>query len=253
MQVVNPSSLSIATNALPTAVLNRDFVQELSAVGGKAPYQWSLTRFQQLPENPTQVRGPVLAGFPPKFGLSFENGGVSGSFIRGTPGLAGLYLLTFNVSDTNGTTDSVTVLFLVTYAEGLAITTSVMPDAFVNQPYLVKLSHSGARAAVVTFSTPCIEQASRPDEPQTCAPADASQKLPEGLTLADDGTISGRPVSTTGTYTFLVKVADAMGREDTRGLSIRLQPDFAKAPSGCAVVDGAGWLALLLLGLRRRR
>lgn len=255
IQVVNPSSLSIATNALPTAVLNRDFVQELSAVGGKAPYQWSLVRFQQLPENPTQVRGPVLAGFPPKFGLSIENGGGAGSFLRGTPGLAGLYSMTFNVTDTGGTTDSVTLLFLVTYAEALAITTSVLPDAFVNQPYLVKLSHSGDRLAVVTFSTACIEQATRPDEPQTCAPVDANQKLPEGLTLADDGTISGRPMSTTGSYAFLVKVSDAAGREDTRGLSIRLQPDFSKAPSGCTVADGSGWLAAaaLLLSLRRRR
>ena len=253
LPVVSPSTLSIATNALPSAVLNRDFIQELSAVGGKAPYQWALTRFQQLPENPTGVRGPALGGFPPKFGLALENRGTGGSFLRGSPGSAGLFSLTFTVTDTAATSDTVTVLLLVTYAEGLAITTTVLPDAFVNQPYQVKLSHSGNRATVVAFTTPCVEQAAQPDEPQTCAPVDASQKLPEGLTLSADGTISGRPVGVSGTYAFLVKVADATGREDARGLSIRVQPDFAKTSSGCSVTEGTAWLALALVGLRRRR
>ncbi len=246
--VVEPRTLAVATTALPVALLNREYSSGLSAVGGKAPYTWALTRFQQLAETPSDVRGPELRQLPAGFGLAIENGSV----LRGAPATAGLFSLTFTVTDSALTTDSATVLLLVSYTEPLVLTSTELPDAFINQAYSVKLAHSAPRAAAVTFSSPCIREATRPNEPYTCANADAAQQLPLGLALMADGTLSGRPTGATGTYGFLVKVADVNGRQDTRGLSIRVRPDFAR-PSGCASVEGPALIAALVLLVHSRR
>ncbi len=77
--------------------------------------------------------------------------------------------------------------------------------------------------------------------------------------VRSDGSILGIPNAEPGTYTFLVKVADEGGRQDVRGLSIRLQPDFAASQSsgGCSSAAGLSSAALgVLAGLflmRRRR
>ncbi|MBL9039808.1 MAG: putative Ig domain-containing protein, partial [Archangium sp.] len=256
LRVVNPTTLSVATNVLPSAFIRRDYAHELIAVGGRAPYDWSLVRFQQLPENPTEQPGAVLTAFPDGFGVAIENG-TTNDFLRGTPALAGLYSLTLKVTDTAGTVDTATVLLHVTYAEGLAITTTVLPDAFINQPYQVKLSHNGGRDAMgITFSEPCVWQAVRPSEPFVCAARDTTQKRPEGLDLVGDGTILGTPTAAEGTYSFLVKVVDSSGRQDTRGLSIRVRPDYAPSErGGCASIDplALGLGAVVLAALRRRR
>ena len=148
------------------------------------------------------------------------------------------------------------MLLRVSYRDGLAITTLQLPDAFANQPYQVRLSHNGGSDAVgIGFSLPCIQQAVRPGEFQ-CAGSDALQKLPTGLTLNADGSIIGVPLAETGTYTFLVKVTDGLGRQDVRALAMRLRPDFALDKAGCSAVGfEPSLLALALAGfaLRRRR
>lgn len=111
---------------------------------------------------------------------------------------------------------------------------------------------------MVSYSLPCIRQATRPEQ-FDCVATDPTQTLPSGLSLSStDGTILGIPSGDPGTYTFLVKVADEGGRQDIRGLSIRLQPDFAATQSGGGCSTAAG-LAPLCLGalavflMRRRR
>lgn len=258
IRVVNPTSLSIGTIALTRGVLRQSYLQRLVVVGGRAPYQWSVTRFQQLPQNPTESPGEVQMGLPEGFGLTIQDG-INEDFLTGTPRRAGLFALTLLVKDGAGTEDSVSVTMQVSYSEALAITTTVLPDAFVNQSYAVKLSHNGGREAMVTFSTACIRQAKTADQFE-CVPVDANQALPAGLSLGPDGSIIGVPSPATpvGTYTFLVKVADDGGRQDIRGLSIRLQPDYAAASSGgggCSTglgLGSLGWLAVLG-ALRRRR
>lgn len=255
VRVVNPTTLNIGTTALVRGVLRQSYLQRLVVVGGKAPYQWTVTRFQQLPQNPTESPGAEQMGLPENFGLSIQDG-VNEDFLSGTPKQAGLFSLTMKVTDGNGTEDSVSLTLLVAYAEALAITTTVLPDAFLNQSYAVKLSHNGGRDANVTFSLPCIRQAVRPDQFE-CVAADANQALPLGLTLGSDGSLLGVPNGAEGTYTFLVKVADDTGRQDVRGLSIRLRPDFAAGSSGggCSSTGLQPALALLLgvLALVRRR
>ncbi len=261
LRVVTPTSLSIATSALETALVGRDYLQPLVAVGGSAPYAWSLIRFQELPENITDAPGAVLfdAGnpimFPADFGISIDDRDTA-DYLSGTPRRAGLYALTLKVKDGTDTEDTASVLLRVSYRDGLAITTLQLPDAFVNQPYQVRLSHNGGSDAVgIAFSVPCIQQALRPGEFQ-CAATEPLQRLPAGLNLAADGTVLGTAVAETGTYTFLVKVTDSLGRQDIRALALRLRPDFALEQSSCSTAGlDPSLLALALAGfaLRRRR
>ncbi len=256
VRVVNPTTLNIGTTALVRGVLRQSYLQRLVVVGGKAPYQWTITRFQQLPQNPTESPGPLQMGFPENFGLSIQDG-VNEDFLSGTPKQSGLFSITMKVTDGNGTEDSVSLTLLIAYAEALAITTTVLPDAFVNQSYAVKLSHNGGREPNVTFSLPCIRQATRPDQFE-CVAADAHQALPQGMTLGPDGSLLGVPNGEPGTYSFLVKVADDTGRQDVRGLSIRLQPDFATGSNnggGCTTTGLQPMVGVLLgvLALVRRR
>jgi hypothetical protein len=256
VRVVNPTTLSIGTTALVRGALRQSYLQRLVVVGGRAPYQWTVTRFQQLPQNPTEAPGAAQMGLPENFGLAIQDG-VNEDFLAGTPKQAGLFSLTLKVVDGAGTEDSVSLTLLVAYVEGLAITTTVLPDAFVNQSYAVKLSHNGGRDAMVSFSLPCIRQATRPDQ-FDCVTTDATQTLPIGLALGPDGSIIGIPNAEPGTYSFLVKVADDAGRQDVRGLSIRLRPDFAASSQsgGCASTSGLSALGFAIAGLflaRRRR
>jgi uncharacterized protein (TIGR03382 family) len=255
VRVVNPTTLSIGTTALSRGALRQSYLQKLVVVGGRAPYQWSVTRFQQLPQNPTEQPGAVQMGLPENFGLTIQDG-VNEDFLSGTPRQAGLFALTLKVVDGAGTEDTVSLTLLVAYAEALAITTTILPDAFVNQSYAVKLSHNGGREAAVTFSLPCIRQAVRPDQ-FDCVMVDPTQTLPTGLVLGNDGSILGVPNGTPGTYTFLVKAADEGGRQDLRGLSIRLRENFSTTQSGgCSTGGGAGLFgaaALVFALIRRRR
>ena len=259
LRVVTPTSLSIATSAVEGALVGREYLQPLAAVGGTAPYAWSLIRFQELPENITDAPGPVLyndgmpVAFPPDFGIAIDDRDTS-DYLSGTPSRAGLYAITLKVKDGADTEDTASLLLRVSYRDGLAITTVQLPDAFVSQPYQVRLSHNGGTDAVgVTFSVPCIQNAVRPGQFE-CAPAEALQKLPVGLTLNADGTILGTPTAETGTYTFLVKLTDAQGRQDLRAMALRLRPDFALQSSGCTSTGlDPSLLVLVLTGLALRR
>ncbi|MFT3707921.1 MAG: putative Ig domain-containing protein [Archangium sp.] len=259
LRVVTPTSLSIATSAVEAASVGREYLQPLVAVGGTPPYAWTLIRFQQLPENITDAPGEVLfnngapVAFPPDFGIEIDDRDAS-DYLSGTPRKAGLYAVTLKVKDGADTEDTASVLLRVGYRDGLAITTTQLPDAFVGQPYQVRLSHNGGSDAVgINFSTPCIMQAVRPGEFQ-CAASEPLQRIPVGLSLAADGTILGTPNADTGTYTFLVKVSDATGREDVRAIAVRLRPDFALDRSGCSSTGlDASLLTLALAGLALRR
>ena len=260
LRVVTPTSLSIATSAVETALVGRDYLQPLVAVGGTPPYAWSLLRFQELPENITDAPGPVLDRgtnnvdpFPPDFGIGIDDRDTA-DYLSGTPRRAGLYAITLKVVDGASTEDTASLLLRVSYRDGLAITTLALPDAFVNQPYQVRLSHNGGSdAQAISFTVPCIQQAVRPGE-FACAAGEPLQKLPLGLELRADGTILGTALAETGTYTFLVKVTDGLGRQDVRALALRLRPDFSLERTSCSSVGlDPSLLALALAGLALRR
>ena len=251
LRVVTPTALSIATTALETGFIGREYLQPLVAVGGRAPYAWSVVRMQQLPQNPTEEPGPVLTALPDDFGIVIEDG-ANDDYLRGAPRKAGLFTLTLRVVDGTGTEDTATVTLYVTYRDGLAITTTTLPDAFINNQYKACLSHNGGRDAEgITFtSAVCVKQAIRPGE-FVCTGTDTKQNLPAGLALGSDGCISGVPLPPEGEgiYSFLVKVTDARGRQDTRGVSIRVRPDYSQEKAGGCSGTGLEPSALAFLGL----
>ncbi len=263
LRVVTPATLRIATISLPTGSLRQSYLQPLQAVGGKPGYDWTLVRFQQLAENATEQDGAALGNgkdpipFPVAIGLQIEAGGNGTHFLRGTPKLAGLFLLSLKVVDNNGADDFAQLLLKIEYAEGLAITTTALPDAFVGHEYQARLSHNGGKDATVTFSVPCLKQATSSGM-FICAAADPKQSMPAGLVLAADGSITGTPIGLPGNFAFLIKVSDETGRQDVRSLSIRIGEDFSLQPAGGCGCAGAGFDVSMLaavvavLGLRRR-
>lgn len=262
VRVVNPTTLHIATSKLATAYLRKEYTQRLQAVGGKAPYTWAIEKFQRLPENLTEEAGDVKPGIPmePDFGIALDDG--VEDFLRGVPKQAGLYALSFRVTDGNGSDDFTQLLLRVSYEEPLAITTTALPDAFMGHEYAAKLSHNGGAVAIkATFSEPCLTEVTGGSTEMVsfiCAQADKLNRLPEGIKLADDGTLSGTPtagIETNKVYNFFVKVTDDQGRQDVRSLSIRLRPDYnGLGGGGCSGAGAFAPLALsaVLLFVRRR-
>jgi uncharacterized repeat protein (TIGR01451 family) len=262
IRVVNPSTMHIATSKLKTAYLKQDYTQELDAVGGKPPYTWTVTRFEPLPQNPTDVPGSavdggVIAGLPDSLGITLEDSNTD--YLKGVPLVAGLYVLELHVADANGAQDGTTLLLTVSYTDPIAITTTALPDAFVDHDYQAKLSHNrGKESTGVQFSIPCIEEAVTANS-FMCAPMDATQNLPPGLELKPDGTIHGSPVdpdnnAANKTYTFLVKVQDDAGRTDVRSLSIRMRPPIgAQQGCGCSSEPVGAIVLLALAAIRRRK
>ena len=263
IRVVNPTSLNIAVTRLATAYVGESYRQQLTALGGSGNYVWTITGFQRLAENATEVPGELLPKEPDNFGISPRKEG-SGFVLGGTPTQAGLYALTLRVLDeTSGQFDTTTLPLQITWKKGFAITTTALPDAFVNSEYTVKLSHNDKPETVVTWSLACVYEAKGTAGGYTydCVDGDPAAKLPPGLTLKPDGSFAGTPSAppaATGTdspvYSFLVKAVDASGRQDVRGLSIKLRPALPTS-NGCSGtgVGPAAFALLALAGLARRR
>lgn len=269
IRVVNPTSMHIATSRLSTGYLEKEYLQILQAVGGKAPYTWQVVGFQQLAENETDEPGPIESALPESFGLRMESDVSGQTTLTGAPMRAGLFAVTFRVQDATGSEDITTLPLTITYDQALAITTTVLPDAFVGHTYNARILHNGGAAATdVRFSVPCVKQVQPNLTDYGCAPVDVVQTLPAGLLLSPDGQLSGTPLPpqtplATGadgkpqpvTFSFLIKVTDGAGRQDVRGLSIKVRPDYDLQSSGCSATALApSALALLAAaGLLRRR
>ncbi len=258
IRVVMPSSMHIATSRLRTAFLKQDYTQQLVAVGGKPPYTWTILNFQALPQNPTEKPGDAGNDFPMGFGIFIDDGNLD--YLRGEPKKAGLYAVTLRAVDNASAEDFTTLLLNVSYTEPIAIVTTALPDAFQGKDYGVKLSHNRGRESTgVEFSLPCVQQAVSATRFE-CAPVEANQKLPLGLSLKSDGTISGATTETGDqdkVFTFLVKVVDDAGRQDVRSLSIRVRPNTAATQGGgcssAAALAPLMFAALLLVLARRKR
>lgn len=267
--VVSPSRLQFGTTKLATAYLGKDYLQPLQAIGGKPPYDWAVVKFQQLAENPTEEPGDPSNTLPPEMGLALDEDASGKDLIRGVPAKAGLFAVTLRILDAAGSEDLTTLPLRVSYEEALAITTTTLPDAFVGQAYAARLSHNGgAKATDVVFLLPCVKQAEPNLTDFSCISDEPTQSLPKGLTLSGNGELSGVAEMPAGVrngpdgkpppvvFSFLVKVTDGSGRQDVRGLSIRVRSDDVRS-SGCS---GAGFepslLALAVVSfliLRRRK
>jgi uncharacterized repeat protein (TIGR01451 family) len=102
----------------------------------------------------------------------------------------------------------------VTVYAHLAITTESLPDGQVGTSYSQTLTASGGKGS------------------HNWSIVDGSGNLPSGLTLADDGTITGTPgVESDGTYTFTVKVTDDLSDSATQEFTIIINPAITPTPT----------------------
>lgn len=199
----NAAAPTIVTSTfLPSGQVGVAYLQSIAATGGSGSYNWTLSG----------------GGLPP--GLSLFSGTQSAS-ISGTPSTAGSFSFTLTVTDSAGYSDFRT--FGVDIAPAaLAITTTVLQDGFVGQPYTRSVATSGGGGTFVWSI--------------------ASGSLPPGLSLlaaTPDAQIDGTP-TVAGNFNFTLQVTDTFGGADSQAFSLTIA-----APPPLAVVTAAMPSAIL--------
>ena len=117
---ITPDPLTITGSSLPDGFVKIPYSASLSAVGGKAPFQWAL------------VSGSMPAG------LSFGTNGA----ISGTPTASGSASFTAGVTDSLGGTAKIALAFTIK-PEPVSIPSGSLPDGTVGVPYSASLSAAG--------------------------------------------------------------------------------------------------------------
>jgi Putative Ig domain len=113
--------MGVATTSLPGAVMGVSYSATLQAIGGKAPYKWSV------------VTGALPQGF------AFSSNGN----IAGTPTALGTSSFTVQVSDSNSPQLSAQLPLSITVNPVLSITTTLLPSGMIGSAYKTKLKSSG--------------------------------------------------------------------------------------------------------------
>jgi hypothetical protein len=181
--IVKPAAvLTITTKDLPRGSVGTSYSQQLGATGGQTPYTWAI-QSGNLPE-----------------GLSLNQTGI----IQGTPEREGISSFVIRLTDATNVSTTATLSIITNPAVvQLTIETAALPDGIVGQDYSQTLKAIGGTAPYTwTLKT---------------------GTLPNGLTLASDGLISGRP-TINGEQSFSVEVADQSGQTATKQLSIDIDP-----------------------------
>ncbi len=235
LNVLSPAAtVRIQQVPLPDAIVGRPYCVgmqrvELSAQNGVEPYVWS--SIGDLPE-----------------GMSFGEDGA----LCGTPTSAGEYNLSFRVQDATGISDTALFRLTVQGSDECAVATVTLPRGQVNAPYVQGEDARAIRIQPVNCA-----------EPLTVSTIEGAGRLPPGITLAADGTLSGTPTAA-GAYAFLAQVTDSTGTVDIQPLSIVVDP-VPEIPlpldDGCTCAAPREarrpWLALLpalaFMVFRRRR
>ncbi len=184
--VVVVAPLSLVTESLPAAFVGQPYSATISAMGGAASeYRWSV------------VQGSLPAGF------TLPTNGAPGVTLSGQGLTAGRFRFTIEVVDAGGR--SVTRALTLLVADGLTISTEVLPEAVLDQSYsgsIVSVGGTGAH----TFSV-------------------VSGALPPGLSLSASTSpmvqLSGIP-SASGIFSFALQVQDESGAQAVQGFSVRV-------------------------------
>lgn len=228
---LSPGLAITSANILPPGVVGLPYLTSLTAEGGSNPYRWTL------------IPDPGVT-FP---GVNLSTAGV----LSGTPTARGTFEGTVSVTskvDANDETVSQRVLLEIG-APSLSIVSSScpLPDGLAGSPYQQALRATGGPGPFLwSWGTGGVSPV-------------------PGLTLAENGTISGTPTQS-GSYNFLIRVAGPASSEATPGtractLNIRavtVTPTIQACPQefgtagvpyeGAAMISGGAapwrWLAL---------
>lgn len=172
---VVPVRFQLVVQELPDAIVGLPWSFQLSAVGAAGPITWSVA--------------PTAAGaLPDEIALDPNTGR-----LQGTVAAVGLYPFQVLATDATGAkAAAVQVLRVLPRTGAVSITTSRLRAAAVERPYLVTFAAQGGqgpyRWSVIAGS------------------------LPAGMSLTEEGTLSGAPQAAIGTQSvFTVRVIDAVG------------------------------------------
>ena len=165
--------LSIATTSLPSGSVNAKYSAPISAIGGVLPLAWTIS----------------AGSLPPGLILSPTAGNISGA-----PTTQGTYPFTVQAKDSSlpapGQTAQGALSITIAQPAPLAIVTTTLPPGTTATAYNTSLIAAGG-IAPYTWAVP-------------------TGQLPPGLTLAQNGTISGIPIlATTTPDQFTVQVTDS--------------------------------------------
>jgi len=201
-----PGPLTILTSSPVPAGTSQVFYNiTLAPIGGTPPYTWSLA-----PGSPTLPNGLTL---------SQSTGNISG-----TPTATGTRLTEFKLEDSKGQSVQKVLSITVNSAPTpLAILTNSLDVGTINRVYAFALSPTGGTS------------------PYSWGLKANSPSLPSGLTLSNNGVISGTPtVTSNATHTFTLSDATPRTVEKSLQLSIRAIPlsiTTTSLPQGTANQD----------------
>ena len=187
---VRDSSQNTATATLPLTVSGGLSITttSLAAATAGVPYSQSLSA-----SGGSGGYGWSATGLPQ--GLSLTTDGQ----ISGTPATTGSFAVIVTVKDSSQNTATATLTLLV--SSSFRITTTSLPNGTIGTAYSTNLSVAGSVGNVVWSLT--------------------SGALPNGLSLASNGTIAGTPTAT-GDSTFRVQAVDSNNSPVSASLSIHI-------------------------------
>lgn len=204
---------------LPTGAEGDPYSQTILAGGGVPPYTWTLVSGQTLPSGFTFSSGGVLSGTPPP-----------GSAGTGTMGMQYSFMVKVTDSQTPVMAYNMETLSL-TINRALMFAPSTLPHGVVGVVYSGAV---GPATGGIPFTSSICNPGSSP--PYLYALAPGSAPLPAGLTLNCDGTITGTPTGSAGTFPFTVQVSDSFPTTVTANFSItimgKIQGNYAFSFNG---------------------
>ncbi|HKP85144.1 MAG TPA: putative Ig domain-containing protein, partial [Blastocatellia bacterium] len=181
-----PELTILSQNPLPLAAVGVPYRNDLKATSGDAPYTWDKKKKKKFGQYPD--------------GITLSHDGV----LSGTPTAQGVSNFTVRVTDARGSRASKPLSIEVgPPPPPLAIKTESLPQATQGLTYNAKLEAAGG-VGPYGWSL-------------------ESGTLPDGLTLATDGAITGRATQA-GTATFTVRLKDAIGTSSLRSFFIIVVP-----------------------------
>jgi Putative Ig domain len=182
------AALKITTTSLPAGQVGAAYTTSLGAAGGTAPYNWKLTA-GTLPSGLTLAANGTLSGAP--------TGAVAGT------------LLSFTVTDSGKPAQTATATFPLTVSSAkLEVTTGSLPAGQVGTAYAATLAATGGATPYTWTLT--------------------SGTLPAGLSLASDGTLSGKPTAAVSSVSLTFAATDSGTPAQTASATFALTIAAAK-------------------------